>query len=197
MKWLHAQSYLQFQLNYEDMIIFPAAAIFKSLHVKMAATVITVEFGTSTIILVWRKILKLVCAVLWTDAKINWTLCKLWHFGLEQPCFKQQHEYKWDLFSQNERQVARELNKIWLIEHFKNQLKTKDFFKEIMDFGPQISQQPWHIIYHFKAWSLNINHVITRKWNFATCLSFCGNRSQISIMPTLCMLNKNWWFLFF
>ena len=40
------------------------AAIFKSLLLKMAATVMTVEFGTSTIILAWRKILKLVCAVL-------------------------------------------------------------------------------------------------------------------------------------
>ena len=27
----------------------------------------------------------------------------------------------WDLFSQNERQVARELKEIWLIEHSKNQ----------------------------------------------------------------------------
>ena len=36
-----------------------------------------------TIILFWRKILKLVCAVLWTDTKINQTLCKLIHFGLE------------------------------------------------------------------------------------------------------------------
>ena len=26
----------------------------------------------------------------------------------------------WDLFSQNERQVASELKEIWLIEHFKN-----------------------------------------------------------------------------
>ena len=36
-----------------------------------------------TIILVWRKILKLFWAVLWTDTTINWTLCKLLHFGLE------------------------------------------------------------------------------------------------------------------
>ena len=27
----------------------------------------------------------------------------------------------WDLFSQNERQVARDLKEIWLTEHFKNQ----------------------------------------------------------------------------
>ena len=54
---------------------------FKSLLLKMAATVLTVEFGT--IILVRRKILKLACAVLWTDTKINWTFCKLLHFGWE------------------------------------------------------------------------------------------------------------------
>ena len=36
-----------FQLNNEDMGIFLAAAIFKSLLLKMAATVMTVEFGTS------------------------------------------------------------------------------------------------------------------------------------------------------
>ena len=30
-----------------------------------------------------RNILKLVCAVLWTDTKINWKSCKLWHFDLK------------------------------------------------------------------------------------------------------------------
>ena len=53
------------------------------------------NLALSTIILVWKNLIgKLVSAVLWTDAKINWTLCKLWHFGLEWACFKQQHEYK-------------------------------------------------------------------------------------------------------
>ena len=47
------------------------------------------NLAPATIILVWRKILML---VLWTVTKIKWTLCKLWHFGLEKPCFKQQHE---------------------------------------------------------------------------------------------------------
>ena len=37
---------MQLQLNYEDMRIFLVAAIFKSLLLKMAATVMTVEFGT-------------------------------------------------------------------------------------------------------------------------------------------------------
>ena len=46
MQWLHAELYLQLQLNYKDMWSFLAAAIFKSLHLKMAATVMTVEFGT-------------------------------------------------------------------------------------------------------------------------------------------------------
>ena len=40
------KSYLQLQFNYKDMLIFLAAAIFKSLLLKMAATVMTVEFGT-------------------------------------------------------------------------------------------------------------------------------------------------------
>ena len=55
----------------QKYIIFVSVAIFQSQSrlLKMAATVMTVEFGT--IILVWRKILKLVCAVLWTDTKIN------------------------------------------------------------------------------------------------------------------------------
>ena len=37
---------MQHQLNYRDMWIFLAAAILKSLLLKMAVTVITVEFGT-------------------------------------------------------------------------------------------------------------------------------------------------------
>ena len=41
------------------------------------------NLAPSSIILVWRKILKLVCTVLWIDTKINWTLCILWHFALE------------------------------------------------------------------------------------------------------------------
>ena len=47
---------------------------------------------------------------------------------------------KWELFSQNERQVARELKEIWLIEHFKNQEKRKEFLKEIMGFWTQNRQ---------------------------------------------------------
>ena len=45
MKWPHTSSYLQLQFDYEDMWIFLAAAIFKSLLLKMAATLMTVEFG--------------------------------------------------------------------------------------------------------------------------------------------------------
>ena len=52
--------------------------------------------------------------------------------------------------------TSRQGNKgdICLIEHFKNYFlkKTTAFLKEIMGFGPQIRQQPWHIIYHFKAY---------------------------------------------
>ena len=44
-EWLHAQYYL-LQLNYENMWIFLVAAIFKSLLLKMATIVMTVEFGT-------------------------------------------------------------------------------------------------------------------------------------------------------
>ena len=49
----------------------------------MAAIDMTVEFGTIHHYSNLEEILKLVCAVLWTDTKINWTLYKLWHFGLE------------------------------------------------------------------------------------------------------------------
>ena len=52
------------------------------------------NLAPSPIILVWRKILKLACAVLWTDTKNSWILCKSWQIGLEYSCFKQQHEYK-------------------------------------------------------------------------------------------------------
>ena len=41
------------------------------------------NLAPSTIILVWKKILKFVFAVLRTDTTINWSLCKSWHFGLE------------------------------------------------------------------------------------------------------------------
>ena len=43
---MHAQSYLQLQLSYKDILFFLSAAIFKSRLLKMAATVMTVEFGT-------------------------------------------------------------------------------------------------------------------------------------------------------
>ena len=46
MLWLHAQSYLQLQLSFKDIWIFLSVAIFKSRLLKMAATVMTVEFGT-------------------------------------------------------------------------------------------------------------------------------------------------------
>ena len=48
MQWLHDKSYLQHQLGYKDLDIhfFPAAAIFKSQLLKMAANVMTGEFGT-------------------------------------------------------------------------------------------------------------------------------------------------------
>ena len=54
-----------------------------------------------------------------------------------------------------------------------------------MGFGSQIREQPWHIIYHFKAKNLNTTNLLTTfKWNFATCLSFCGNRSHMSPAST-------------
>ena len=46
MWWLHAKSYLQLQLSYEDICIFLSVAIFKSQLLKMAATVMTAEFVT-------------------------------------------------------------------------------------------------------------------------------------------------------
>ena len=50
-----------------------------------------------------------------------------------------QELYIWDLFSQNERQVARKLKEIQLFEHFKSQDKTKEFLKKIINFGPQMA----------------------------------------------------------
>ena len=59
----------------------------------------TFQFVTrSTMILILEENLKLsvavVCAIFWTDTKINQTLCKLQHFGLS---FKYQHEHKSEL----------------------------------------------------------------------------------------------------
>ena len=69
-----------FNLIKRYVIFFLAAAIFKSLPLKMATkgrllkmatTVMTVEFATIHHYSSLRKILKLVCAVLWTDTKMN------------------------------------------------------------------------------------------------------------------------------
>ena len=76
------------------MRIFLVAAIFKSLLLKMAATVMTVEFGTIHHYSSLEENSDACLCNLWTDIKINWTLCKLWHFGLKYACFRQQHEYK-------------------------------------------------------------------------------------------------------
>ena len=46
MWWLHAKSYLQLQLMCKDIWIFLSLAIFKSRLIKVAANVMTVEFGT-------------------------------------------------------------------------------------------------------------------------------------------------------
>ena len=43
---MHAKSYLPLQLSYKGLCIFPSAAMFKSRLLKIAATVMTAEFGT-------------------------------------------------------------------------------------------------------------------------------------------------------
>ena len=48
----------------------------------MTATVMTVEFGTIHHYSSLEENSE-VCVVLWTDTKINWTLCKFWQSGLE------------------------------------------------------------------------------------------------------------------
>ena len=65
--------------------------MFKSCLFKMAVIVMTVKFCTihHYSSLEENSETCWICVVLWTDTKINWTLCKLWH-----SCFKQQHEYK-------------------------------------------------------------------------------------------------------
>ena len=70
-----------FPESYKDRCTFLLAAIFKSRLFKMAATVMTVEFGT--IYHYWLKILKIFCAILWTDTKIYLKICDLRHFGLK------------------------------------------------------------------------------------------------------------------
>ena len=47
----------------------------------MAATVMTAEFGT---IHYYSSLEEYSEAFLWTDTKINWKSCKLWHFDLKQ-----------------------------------------------------------------------------------------------------------------
>ena len=49
----------------------------------MAATVMTAEFGTIHYYSSLEEYSDAVCAVLWTDTKINWKSCKLWHFDLK------------------------------------------------------------------------------------------------------------------
>ena len=51
----------------------------------MATTVITFEFGIIHYSSLEKNSEACLSAVLWTDTKINWTWCKLWHFGLELP----------------------------------------------------------------------------------------------------------------
>ena len=76
---MYAQSYLQLQLSCKDIWIFLSVAIFDFL--KWLPLSWLLNLAPSTIILVWRKFLKLVCAIFWTDRKVNWTLCKLRHYG--------------------------------------------------------------------------------------------------------------------
>ena len=86
----------------------------KCIHVQRLHThSLLLNFAPATIILVWRK-------VLWTYTKINWLMCKLWHFGLEQPCFKQQ--LIWIPISLIPSLCM--LNKNWWFLHF-----LKDFLK--------------------------------------------------------------------
>ena len=58
----------------------------------MAATVVTIEFGTIHYYSILEEILMLVCSFLWTDTKLTQHYVNCDIFGLEQPCFKQQHE---------------------------------------------------------------------------------------------------------
>ena len=49
----------------------------------MAAIVMTVELGTIHHYHSLEENSEAYCAVLWTDTKHNWTLCKLFHFDSE------------------------------------------------------------------------------------------------------------------
>ena len=83
-----------FNLITEIFDFFLAAAIFKSLLLKMAATVMTVEFGTIHHYSSLEENSEACLCSSLNRHKNYWTFCKLWHFGLEILCFKQQHEYK-------------------------------------------------------------------------------------------------------
>ena len=67
----------------KDTWFFCAVAILKVNLLKWLLLSWLLNLAQPTIILVGRKILKLVCAMFLTDVNIYWTLCKLWHFGLE------------------------------------------------------------------------------------------------------------------
>ena len=60
----------------------------------MAATVMTVEFGTICHYFSQEENSETCFADLWTYIKIIQHYSKLWHFDLEFPCLEQKHEYK-------------------------------------------------------------------------------------------------------
>ena len=70
---VYNKSYLQLQLSYKDICTLLSVVVFKSRLSKMAATVMTAEFGT---VHYYNSSLKeysetCFCAVLWTDTKMN------------------------------------------------------------------------------------------------------------------------------
>ena len=67
---------------------------------------------------------------------------------------------------QNEQEIARELKEI-LYQACQKSIKCDTLSQGYDKFGPQVKQQPWYVIYHFKPSGLNnMNVVKTWKWNF-------------------------------
>ena len=65
------QSYLQLQRSYKKLWTFLSVAILKVDFLKWLPLSWLLNLAPSTIIVVWRKILKLVCAATWTIPKIT------------------------------------------------------------------------------------------------------------------------------
>ena len=109
--------YLQLQLGYKNIWFFSCGGHFRSrlfYFKKWMSLSWLLNLVSPTIILVWRKIQKFLCTVLWREAKYddNWTLYTLCHFDLEKKLLEQWHEKQISLIP-----TLGMLNKNWQFLH--------------------------------------------------------------------------------